>query len=128
MQITLSLNSELPAFIAECSPAQDREVLLDLMHNTLEPKRAPAVVDFIGRSYPLVEKDPRFHKAVQRFFTDVIWKRFQKVVWSEKGTVGIDVPITDKHVYAFLSAVKLSTAPKYVENVRRFLTYHAKQL
>lgn len=127
IQASSNLHDEFN-FIAQCSSARDREILLELMNNNIEPKRAPDVIDFIGRSYGIIEKDQRFHKIVQRFFRDVIWKRFQKVVWSDKGTVGVDVPIEPVHVQTFLKVAKLPTTPQYVQNVQRFLSQHAQQL
>tara|TARA_B100000700_G_scaffold88627_1_gene100012 strand:+ start:125346 stop:125774 length:429 start_codon:yes stop_codon:yes gene_type:complete len=120
---------QLPDFIAQCSSVDDRELLLDMAANTLEPKRAPDLLDFVGRSYQVLEKNKKFQEAVQRFFRDVIWKRFQKVVWSEEGTVGLDVPIEDRHVKTFLKVAHLpSTSAKYVDNVRKFLTDQAQNV
>jgi len=115
-------------FIAECSSAKDKDTLLDLRNGTIKPKQAPDVLDFIGRTYSLVAKDKRFQAMVHQFFRDVIWKRFQKVVWSDKGTVGVDVPIEPQHVRAFLQVAKLPTVPQYVNNVQNFLVSHVKML
>lgn len=125
----LQLPIDAPDFVAECNTLQDREILIDLLNGRLEPKRAPAVLDFVGRSYTMVENDKRFHDVIKKYFQDVIWKRFQKVVWSPSGTVGIDVPIQPSHVKTFLSVAQVkANSAKFIENVLRFLSAQAKLL
>lgn len=126
MKHTLTVFPDLGEFSAVCSSAQDKEILLELINNQLSPKRAPDVLDFVGRSYENLAKNTNFQKAIHTFFRDVIWRRFQKVVWSERGTVGVDVPIEVGHVIPFLKVAKLPTSPKqYVLNIMRFLQNHA---
>lgn len=129
MDITISMQPSLEEFAAHCSSTRDKEILLELINNQLEPKRAPDVLDFIGRSYSLLEHNAKFQNSIKAFFRDVIWRRFQKVVWSDKGTVGIDVPIESDHVRTFLKVAKLpAVSAKYVDNIVAFLSAQAKAL